>query len=222
MLDLLEVLLGPMGLRLPFVRLDGSTPVDERQRLIDKFQRRDSKVFAFLLSTRAGGQGINLTAADTVHCTPLHQSPRAPAAHPLLHYHLPAHHVPPSQVFLHDLDWNPMLDRQAEDRAHRIGQQRAVSVHRLISVGTVEESILRMQTRKRVLGDEVLQTSEGRGRDQGSRTKRIDEGQKHGDGDGDGDDVAEVDGDEGTKLDSKMMNDLIEHALGLQAGAAPR
>ena len=82
MLDLLEVLLGPGGLRLKHLRLDGSTKVEERQAMIDAFQAAGSKVFAFLLSTRAGGQGINLTAADT--------------------------------VIIHDLDWNPQLDRQAE------------------------------------------------------------------------------------------------------------
>ena len=65
--------------------------------MIDEFQRSEAgaaQVFCFLLSTRAGGQGINLTGADT--------------------------------VIIHDLDWNPQLDVQAEDRAHRIGQTRAV------------------------------------------------------------------------------------------------
>ena len=96
----------------------------ERQRRIDEFQAAGSKVFAFLLSTRAGGQGINLTAADT--------------------------------VIMHDLDWNPALDRQAEDRAHRIGQTRQVSVYRLVTAASVEESILKLQQRKKSLGDSVL------------------------------------------------------------------
>ena len=69
--------------------------------MIDEFQRSEAgaaQVFCFLLSTRAGGQGINLTGADT--------------------------------VIIHDLDWNPQLDVQAEDRAHRIGQTRAVRRYR--------------------------------------------------------------------------------------------
>ena len=101
MLDILQEFLGTGsgGLGLQHLRLDGSTPVVERQAMIDEFQRSEAgaaQVFCFLLSTRAGGQGINLTAADT--------------------------------VIIHDLDWNPMLDVQAEDRAHRIGQTREVRV----------------------------------------------------------------------------------------------
>ena len=104
MLDILQEFLGSGsgGLGLKHLRLDGSTPVAERQEMIDEFQRSEAgaaQVFCFLLSTRAGGQGINLTAADT--------------------------------VIIHDLDWNPMLDVQAEDRAHRIGQTREVRVIRL-------------------------------------------------------------------------------------------
>ena len=60
-------------------------------------------MFAFLLSTRAGGQGLNLTGADT--------------------------------VILHDVDFNPQIDRQAEDRCHRLGQMRPVTVIRLVSAG---------------------------------------------------------------------------------------
>ena len=125
MLDILEEFLGngPGGLGLQHLRLDGSTPVVERQSMIDEFQRSD-EVFCFLLSTRAGGQGINLTGADT--------------------------------VIIHDLDWNPMLDVQAEDRAHRIGQTREVRVIRLLSAGTVDENILALQKRKKVLGAKLL------------------------------------------------------------------
>ena len=72
-------------------RLDGSTPVQERQTLIDQFNE-DPDIFVFVLSTRAGGLGINLTAANT--------------------------------VILHDLDFNPYNDKQAEDRCHRVGQTR--------------------------------------------------------------------------------------------------
>ena len=64
MLDVLEWVLHALG--LSFFRLDGSTPVEERQKLVDAYNAPGSTVFAFLLSTRAGGQGINLTSADTV------------------------------------------------------------------------------------------------------------------------------------------------------------
>ena len=83
---------------------------------MDEFNDPDSSLFAFLLSTRAGGQGINLTGA--------------------------------SAVVLFDLDVNPMIDRQAEDRAHRLGQLRDVDVIRLVTVGTVEESIERIADEK--------------------------------------------------------------------------
>ena len=65
---------------------------------MDRFNKRPDEVFAFLLSTRAGGQGLNLTGADT--------------------------------VILHDVDFNPQADRQAEDRVHRLGQTRPVKVYR--------------------------------------------------------------------------------------------
>ena len=78
----------------------------------------------FLLSTKAGGLGINLTKADT--------------------------------VIMHDLDFNPENDRQAEDRAHRIGQTRDVTVIKLVAQGTVDESIYTMGERKRLLSEAVL------------------------------------------------------------------
>ena len=71
-----------------------------------RFNDPSADVFAFLLSTRAGGQGLNLTRADT--------------------------------VILHDVDFNPQIDRQAEDRCHRLGQQRTVVVHRLVSQYAVQ------------------------------------------------------------------------------------
>lgn len=79
LLDLLGVLLEAMN--MPFLRLDGSTPIKERQELIDTYNT-DKSIPVFLLSTKAGGLGINLTAADT--------------------------------VIMHDLDFNPENDRQAE------------------------------------------------------------------------------------------------------------
>lgn len=98
-----------------YLRLDGSTPVNIRQQLIDEFTE-DKSIFIFLLSTKAGGLGINLTSADT--------------------------------VIIHDIDFNPYNDKQAEDRCHRMGQQNPVQVYRLISQGTIEEGMWQMNKEK--------------------------------------------------------------------------
>merc|ERR1711963_332326 len=106
LLDVLERYLKIRGHK--YMRLDGQTAVQERGDLIDKFNR-DEEIFIFILSTRAGGLGINLTAANT--------------------------------VILHDLDFNPYNDKQAEDRCHRVGQTKEVKVIRFISEETIEEGI---------------------------------------------------------------------------------
>ncbi|GJP54386.1 hypothetical protein CLOM_g13479 [Closterium sp. NIES-68] len=126
-LDILQHVLGLLGLK--FLRLDGSTQVVQRQALVDEFNR-DPSVFAMLLSTRAGGQGLNLTGADT--------------------------------VILHDVDFNPQMDRQAEDRCHRIGQTRPVTVMRLVTRATVDEGILNIAQRKLSL-DAALLSGGGEG-----------------------------------------------------------
>jgi len=122
MLDILEWALDVMG--FTYTRLDGSTQVSERQNLVDEFNN-DPNIFLFLLSTRAGGQGLNLTGADT--------------------------------VIIHDVDFNPQMDRQAEDRCHRIGQSKPVTVYRLVTSGTVDESIFKIAQQKLVLDAAVLE-----------------------------------------------------------------
>jgi DNA helicase INO80 len=114
MMDLLEEYLWYM--RYSFFRMDGSTPVGERRDMVHDFQTRDD-IFLFLLSTRAGGLGITLTAADT--------------------------------VIFYDHDWNPTSDEQATDRAHRIGQEKQVTVYRLVAKGTIEERIMLRALQKR-------------------------------------------------------------------------
>ncbi|KAK2949275.1 putative Helicase domino [Blattamonas nauphoetae] len=114
MLDVLEVFASHYG--YAYLRLDGTTPIEMRQALMERFNR-DSRVFLFLLSTRSGGVGVNLTGADT--------------------------------VIFYDSDWNPAMDAQAQDRAHRIGQTREVNVYRLVSRGTVEEKIVERAKWKR-------------------------------------------------------------------------
>ncbi|KAA6366058.1 MAG: putative Helicase [Streblomastix strix] len=116
MLDILELFCSGYG--FTYLRLDGGTPIDKRQPLMEKFNTTP-RIFLFLLSTRSGGIGVNLTGADT--------------------------------VIFYDSDWNPAMDAQAEDRAHRIGQTREVHVYRLVSESTVEENILRRARWKRKL-----------------------------------------------------------------------
>lgn len=96
--------------------------------MIDRFNQDDS-LFIFLLSTKAGGLGINLTSANV--------------------------------VILHDIDFNPYNDKQAEDRCHRVGQTRDVSVYRLVSRNTVEEAMLRCAQAKLQLEQDV--TGQGAG-----------------------------------------------------------
>jgi hypothetical protein len=108
------------------LRLDGSTPAEEREKRMYKFNAPDSPYFIFLLSTRAGGLGLNLTAADT--------------------------------VIIYDSDWNPMMDLQAQDRAHRIGQRSDVSVFRLVTNSPVEEKILNRANEKLNVSELVVES----------------------------------------------------------------
>lgn len=122
-LDLLGCLMDSMGFR--FLRLDGQTNIQTRQQLIDQFTN-DTQIPVFLLSTRAGGMGINLTAADT--------------------------------CILHDLDFNPFNDIQAEDRVHRIGQEKPVTVIKMVTENTVDADIYKMQERKAEMNAAILET----------------------------------------------------------------
>ncbi|KAM8885280.1 putative global transcription activator SNF2L2 isoform 2-T4 [Spinachia spinachia] len=108
-----------------YLRLDGTTKSDDRAMLLKKFNEEGSQYFIFLLSTRAGGLGLNLQAADT--------------------------------VVIFDSDWNPHQDLQAQDRAHRIGQQNEVRVLRLCTVNSVEEKILAAAKYKLNVDQKVIQ-----------------------------------------------------------------
>lgn len=135
------------------------------------FSPYSAEIFVFLLSTRAGGLGINLTAADTVSCAkcsygtcspshlpsslsllPPHSSFYCLALHPIPLF---SHWISPfplpldiPQVIFYDSDWNPTVDQQAMDRAHRLGQTKQVTVYRLIVKGTIEEKILQRAREK--------------------------------------------------------------------------
>ncbi|XP_071454917.1 chromatin-remodeling ATPase INO80 [Hetaerina americana] len=113
MIDLLEEYMWHR--KHTYIRLDGSSKISDRRDMVADFQARED-IFVFLLSTRAGGLGINLTAADT--------------------------------VIFYDSDWNPTVDQQAMDRAHRLGQTKQVTVYRLICKGSIEERILQRAREK--------------------------------------------------------------------------
>lgn len=123
LMDILEDYLEWHGFK--FLRLDGTTKTEERGILLREFNAPDSPYFMFLLSTRAGGLGLNLQTADT--------------------------------VILFDSDWNPQMDQQAEDRAHRIGQKKEVRVFVLVSVGSIEEEILERAKSKMGIDAKVIQ-----------------------------------------------------------------
>lgn len=120
MLDVLEQYLRVR--KHKFVRLDGSTAVVERQEIIDKFTA-NGDIFVFLLSTKAGGLGINLISADT--------------------------------VIIHDIDFNPYNDKQAEDRCHRMGQTKPVTIYRFVADKTIEEGMAMVAREKLNLEKEV-------------------------------------------------------------------
>ncbi|OMJ76835.1 hypothetical protein SteCoe_23727 [Stentor coeruleus] len=122
MLDILESFMNIHG--HSYLRLDGSTRVEQRQRVVDIFNL-DPRIFCFISSTRSGGLGINLTGADV--------------------------------VIFYDTDWNPAMDKQAQDRCHRIGQTRNVHIYRLISSFTIEENILKKSMQKSHLDNLIME-----------------------------------------------------------------
>ena len=109
---------------IPYCRLDGSTDLDDRESQIKSFSAEGSEEVVFLISTRAGGLGINLVTAN--------------------------------HVVLFDSDWNPMVDLQAMDRAHRIGQKKVVQVFRLVTQDTMEEKMIERQTLKLKLDTMII------------------------------------------------------------------
>jgi len=108
--------------KIAYQYLDGSTPAKQRKKRVDAFQNGEGDVF--LISLKAGGTGLNLTAADFV----IHMDPW----------------------------WNPAVEDQASDRAHRIGQQRPVTIYRLVAQGTIEDKIVALHKTKRDLADSLL------------------------------------------------------------------
>ncbi|CAI9284788.1 ISWI chromatin-remodeling complex ATPase CHR11 isoform X2 [Lactuca sativa] len=123
LLDILEDYLMFRGYL--YCRIDGNTGGEDRDASIDAFNKPGSEKFVFLLSTRAGGLGINLATADI--------------------------------VILYDSDWNPQVDLQAQDRAHRIGQKKEVQVFRFCTEYTIEEKVIERAYKKLALDALVIQ-----------------------------------------------------------------
>ena len=113
-------------LKLPFLSLTGKTPPPARASVVQRFQAQEVPVL--LISLKAGGTGLNLTAAD--------------------------------YIYILDPWWNPAVEAQAVDRAHRIGQTRRVFAYRLIARDTVEEKIVALQDRKRELAESIVRADE--------------------------------------------------------------
>ena len=120
-LKLIKEALEEAGIKTAY--LDGSTR--QRDQVVKEFSEGNAQ--AFLISLRAGGTGLTLTAAD--------------------------------YVFVMDPWWNPAVEEQAIDRAHRIGQERPVNVYRLVAKGTIEEKVSQLQQRKRDLFTSVVKSS---------------------------------------------------------------
>ncbi|WP_223805646.1 DEAD/DEAH box helicase [Pseudanabaena sp. UWO310] len=116
--------------KISYQYLDGSTPAKDRKKRVEAFQAGEGDVF--LISLKAGGTGLNLTAADYV----IHMDPW----------------------------WNPAVEDQASDRAHRIGQKRPVTIYRLVAKGTIEEKIVDLHHQKRDLADSLLEGTDMSGK----------------------------------------------------------
>ena len=109
--------------KIPFEYFDGSTSAIDREKAVQSFQNND-EVRVFLISLKAGGVGLNLTAAD--------------------------------YVYIVDPWWNPAVEQQAIDRTHRIGQTKNIFAYRMICIDTIEDKILQLQERKRILAKELI------------------------------------------------------------------
>ena len=123
-LSIIREYLDKRGIKYQY--LDGSTPVAQRKTRVDAFQNGEGELF--LISLKAGGSGLNLTAADYV----IHMDPW----------------------------WNPAVENQASDRAHRIGQTRPVTIYRLVAENTIEQKIVKLHEHKRDLAESLLEGSD--------------------------------------------------------------
>ncbi len=126
MLGLIRDKLKEDGIKYEY--FDGSTSPPDREKAIQSFQN-DDEVRVFLISLKAGGVGLNLTAAD--------------------------------YVYIVDPWWNPAVEQQAIDRTHRIGQTKNIFAYRMICIDTIEDKILQLQERKKILAKELISDEAG-------------------------------------------------------------
>jgi non-specific serine/threonine protein kinase len=126
MLALIRAKLQELGVDYEY--FDGSTSAPDREKAIQSFQN-DEKKRVFLISLKAGGVGLNLTAAD--------------------------------YVYIVDPWWNPAVEQQAIDRTHRIGQTKNIFAYRMICKDTIEDKILQLQDKKRILAKELIADDSG-------------------------------------------------------------
>ena len=136
-----------------YVRLDGTTRSEERGQVVDQFMDKDADNWIFLLTTRAGGVGLNLQVADT--------------------------------VIIFDSDWNPQMDMQAMDRAHRIGQQSEVRVFRMITNTQIEEEIFSRAKAKKNVNEIVVRETNEDEADRQARLRKLLEEEVQGDSEDD-------------------------------------
>ena len=127
--------------QLTYCRLDGNTSLEDREQQIEEFVKPNSTMNVFLISTRAGGLGLNLMSANI--------------------------------VVLYDSDWNPQMDLQAMDRAHRIGQTKVVQVFRLVTPNTMEEKMIERQTLKLKLDNMIIQKGRMAPKNQGLQKEEM-------------------------------------------------
>lgn len=127
--------------QLEYCRLDGNTSLEDREQQIEEFVKPGSTINVFLISTRAGGLGLNLMSANI--------------------------------VVLYDSDWNPQMDLQAMDRAHRIGQTKVVQVFRLVTPNTMEEKMIERQTLKLKLDNMIIQKGRMAPKNQGLQKEEM-------------------------------------------------
>jgi len=170
---------GAMG--TAYLRLDGTTGRIQREMDMRSFNKPGCGIFSYLISTRAGGQGINLATADT--------------------------------VVLYDTCWNPQVDLQAQDRAHRIGQKKQVVIYRLISSHTVEERVLARARQKMVLDALVIKQ---RGNDGLADVLADDESDAN-----EGEEMAKLSVDELWKMLSEGAEKVFDHSVDQENYAAP-
>ncbi|KAJ3002428.1 ATP-dependent helicase fft2 [Thoreauomyces humboldtii] len=191
MLDILEAVMDTMGVK--YLRMDGQTNVGDRQTIIDQYNE-DPDVTVFLLSTKAGGFGINLTSANV--------------------------------VIIYDMDFNPHNDAQAEDRAHRVGQTRDVTVWKLVLDRSIEQHILRRAQTKlkldeRVQGTQVVEEGaedQDKGKNKGKgKGKKKGEDDNGGGGGGGGDGTGESD----VEVDDTNFLDMLRDELVAGSNTAP-